>query len=51
MRAHWRHSRTTTDKHHLGVGFLSEELTERTVNVDLIAGLQVEYPTRHDARG
>ena len=51
MRAHWRHSRTTTNKHHLCVGFLREELTERTVNVNLIAGLQIEYPTRHDAGG
>ncbi len=49
MRSHRRHPRTTTNKHHLCVGFLSEELTERTVNINLITRLQIKHPTRHDA--
>src|SRR5690554_3493147 len=50
MRAHWRHTGTTTDEHHLGIGILGEEVTKRTVYSNFVARLQAEHVGRHDAR-
>src|SRR5690554_7315344 len=48
--AHRRHTRTTTDEHHLRIGILGEELTKRSHYGYLVTRLQVEDEGRHDAR-
>ena len=47
MGAHRRHTRTTTDEHHFGVGVLGKELAERTGDGHLVTSLQAEDVGRH----
>src|SRR3989344_5651810 len=50
VRTHRRHAGTTTDEDHLGIGVLGEELTEGSVDGDLVARLEAEHVGRHLAR-
>jgi hypothetical protein len=47
VRAHRRHAGTAADEHHLRIRVLGEKLAEGAVDLDLVAGLQVEHPGRH----
>src|SRR5690554_196152 len=50
MATHWRHTRTTTNEDHFGVGVLGKEFAEGAHHRDLVARLQIEDISRHQSR-
>src|SRR5690606_37496825 len=48
MRTHWRHTSTTTNKYHLGIGIFGEKVTKRTVYGNLVTWFQAKHIGRHD---
>ncbi len=47
MRAHWRHTSTTTHKYHLCIGVFGKELTKGAVHRNLVTWLQAKHIGRH----
>src|SRR5690554_6008985 len=50
MATHRRHTRTTADEDHFGIGVLGKEFAEGTHHCDLVARLHIEGIGRHQAR-